>query len=261
MSSTRAAVYQKVRTVKGLRGRPSLDMSREAAYRAVMAVRKPVAKRGEVSRERIVQVATELFAQKGYAGAGVDHVAARAKIAKTAIYYHFGNKEGLLSAVLDRLASEWIDGIRAVSTGAHGPIERLDRVVERMRYLVEERPWISKLFQLMALEVAEEKAEIRDTLRSISARAVEAFTEQFAAALRIAPRDAEFMARVLLGQMNSLSLGRQIEPNGVALDPAFAEIRRVMLLLAASCVDASLIPAMELRLEERGAAEVLPAGD
>lgn len=218
-------------------------------------------RRGEVSRERILQVAIELFTRKGYAGAGVDHVAVRAKIAKTAIYYHFGNKEGLLSAVLERLASEWIDGIRAVSTGEHGPIERLDRVLAGMRVLVEERPWISKLFQLMALEVAEGKPEIRRTLHEISARSVTACSEQFAAALRIGTRDADVMARVLLGQMNSLSLAREIEQGGLDMDRAFAEIRHVMLVLAAGFVDDTLLPSIRRRLEVRGASEVLPAGD
>jgi AcrR family transcriptional regulator len=62
----------------------------------------------DVSRERILEAAAELFSQKGYAGTGVDELAARAEIAKTAIYYHFGSKEGLVTAVLDRAATAWI---------------------------------------------------------------------------------------------------------------------------------------------------------
>ena len=38
-----------------------------------------------VTRERILDAATELFAQKGYAGTGVDQLATRSGIAKTAI--------------------------------------------------------------------------------------------------------------------------------------------------------------------------------
>ena len=91
------------------------------------------------SRERILQAAAELFAQRGYAGVGVDEVASRSGIAKTALYYHFGNKDGLLVAVLERTAAAWIDGIRQASSAGAEPFDRLDRALAGMRTLLEEK--------------------------------------------------------------------------------------------------------------------------
>lgn len=50
----------------------------------------------------ILNVATEEFAQRGFAGARVDEIAARTRTTKRMIYYYFGSKEKLYVAVLEK---------------------------------------------------------------------------------------------------------------------------------------------------------------
>ena len=50
----------------------------------------------------ILDVATAEFADRGYAGARVDEIAARTRTTKRMIYYYFGGKEQLYIAVLER---------------------------------------------------------------------------------------------------------------------------------------------------------------
>jgi AcrR family transcriptional regulator len=50
----------------------------------------------------ILDVATREFAERGYSGGRVDEIAARTRTTKRMIYYYFGNKEGLWTAVLER---------------------------------------------------------------------------------------------------------------------------------------------------------------
>jgi TetR/AcrR family transcriptional regulator len=56
----------------------------------------------ERSRERILDAALEEFAAKGFAGARVEAIAKAAGLNKQLISHHFGGKEGLYRAVLDR---------------------------------------------------------------------------------------------------------------------------------------------------------------
>src|ERR1044072_8432215 len=56
----------------------------------------------ERTRADILAVATEEFAQNGYAGARVDEIAAKTRTTKRMIYYYFGGKEQLYVAVLER---------------------------------------------------------------------------------------------------------------------------------------------------------------
>ncbi|MET9436611.1 TetR family transcriptional regulator [Streptomyces sp. NPDC006551] len=54
------------------------------------------------TRAEILDVATEEFARLGFAGARVDEIAARMRTTKRMIYYYFGSKEQLFTAVLER---------------------------------------------------------------------------------------------------------------------------------------------------------------
>src|SRR5438034_9754094 len=56
----------------------------------------------ERTQESILQAAFKEFAAKGFAGARVDRVAARAAINKRMLYHYFGDKEGLFREVLRR---------------------------------------------------------------------------------------------------------------------------------------------------------------
>lgn len=201
--------------------------------------------RGDLSRERILEAATELFSQRGYAGVGVDQLAARSAIAKTAIYYHFGNKEGLLAAVLDRAATAWIEGIREASRQAGGPIERLDRALLGMRAMLEEKPWILKLLQILALEVADDKPEIRATLQSILRRARDAIVTGMGEALGIEVPGAEIVAALILAFLDGIALGVHLAPEEISLDDVFAEIRRATMFMVAIRLRPDLMEVIE----------------
>jgi AcrR family transcriptional regulator len=56
----------------------------------------------ERTRAEILDVATKEFADRGYAGARVDEIAAKTSTTKRMIYYYFGGKEQLYVAVLER---------------------------------------------------------------------------------------------------------------------------------------------------------------
>jgi AcrR family transcriptional regulator len=56
----------------------------------------------ERTRADILDEATAEFAERGFAGARVDEIAARTRTTKRMLYYYFGSKQGLYLAVLER---------------------------------------------------------------------------------------------------------------------------------------------------------------
>src|SRR5439155_13625736 len=56
---------------------------------------------GDRTRAALLDAALEEFAAKGFAGARVRDMAARAGVSKDLIAYHFGSKDGLYVAVQD----------------------------------------------------------------------------------------------------------------------------------------------------------------
>src|SRR3990167_450910 len=62
-------------------------------------------RRGEDSRRDLKETAIDCFARYGYQGTSIDRIAREAGVTKGAIYYHFKDKNDLLSAaVADRVA-------------------------------------------------------------------------------------------------------------------------------------------------------------
>lgn len=57
------------------------------------------------ARERLLQAATEVFAQKGYATATVREIVEAAGVTKPVLYYYFGSKEGLYLALMQEAFS------------------------------------------------------------------------------------------------------------------------------------------------------------
>ncbi|MGW8322107.1 MAG: TetR/AcrR family transcriptional regulator, partial [Thermodesulfobacteriota bacterium] len=58
-------------------------------------------KRGERTRNHILEVTRKLFAQPGFRGVTLDQIAEETGTAKSSILWHFGSKEHLLLEVLD----------------------------------------------------------------------------------------------------------------------------------------------------------------
>jgi AcrR family transcriptional regulator len=90
---------------------------------------RPKANDGVV-RARIIGAARVVFAEKGYSGAKVDEIVARAKTTKPMVYYYFGSKEGLFASVLEDVYA----GMRKIEQSLN--LAQLP-VLEAMRQVVQ----------------------------------------------------------------------------------------------------------------------------
>jgi AcrR family transcriptional regulator len=70
----------------------------------------------EQNRVKLIAAAREAFAEKGYSAASMDELTAKASLTRGALYHNFGDKRGLLAAVVDQIDSEM--AARAQEIGA-----------------------------------------------------------------------------------------------------------------------------------------------
>ncbi|MGE0214646.1 TetR/AcrR family transcriptional regulator [Mycolicibacterium sp.] len=78
-------------------------------------------RRSEKKRNAILDAAQELFVADGYELTSVDAIAARADVSKRTVYDHFGDKEGIHAAVVDRVASRLLGTVRLALEEELGP--------------------------------------------------------------------------------------------------------------------------------------------
>ena len=62
--------------------------------------------RGQATRQHLVEVATELFADRGYEGTSIEAVLERGGVSRGSLYHHFANKEGLFEAVVEAVHAQ-----------------------------------------------------------------------------------------------------------------------------------------------------------
>jgi AcrR family transcriptional regulator len=117
------------------------------------------------TRERLLETAIEMFAERGYAATGVDALCRRAGVAKTGLYWEFQNKVGLLNAVIDQVVAEWVDQIREAARTAGEPREKLDVALGSLRRRVSERPELFRVLLVVLAERTQVDEEAREALR------------------------------------------------------------------------------------------------
>lgn len=66
------------------------------------------------NRARLVRAARDAFATQGYAAASMDDLTATAGLTRGALYHQFGDKKGLLWAVVEQIDGEMADRLGAV---------------------------------------------------------------------------------------------------------------------------------------------------
>ena len=82
------------------------------------------------TRAEILDVATQEFARAGYDGARVDEIAARTRTTKRMIYYYFGGKEQLFTAVLERAYGVIREAEQELDVDHLDPVAAIRRLAE-----------------------------------------------------------------------------------------------------------------------------------
>ncbi|MGH3629771.1 MAG: TetR/AcrR family transcriptional regulator [Sciscionella sp.] len=98
-----------------------------------------------MSRDRIIlEAATRLFAERGFAGVGVDALAAESGITGSAVYRHFSSKDEILATLFDRLMDTLLMRMGDELPDAE---EELDRLISIHVEFVLANPELTTIWQ------------------------------------------------------------------------------------------------------------------
>jgi AcrR family transcriptional regulator len=81
--------------------------------------------RAAATRERLLDAARELFAERGYAAVGTEEVVRRAEVTRGALYHHFRDKRDLFQAVHEQMEGELVEALASKIAGIEDPEELL----------------------------------------------------------------------------------------------------------------------------------------
>jgi AcrR family transcriptional regulator len=89
----------------------------------------------------ILRAAEHEFAERGYDAARVDRIAARARVNKAMLYYHYGSKQALYVAILREMFGAVGARARAIADGPGLPSDKLDAFIAAVVDEASARPW------------------------------------------------------------------------------------------------------------------------
>lgn len=154
---------------------------------------------GAESKQRVIEVARELFGQTGYRGTTVRAIATAAGVDPAMVFYFFGTKQGLFSAVVD-MSADVPPAIESIFAGD------LDTIGERIvRTLVENLDKSGRTPLVMLTRSAPTDPQSEALLRDFIEREI---TDRLAALL--GTPDAALRAGMVNVQILGLAVARYI---------------------------------------------------
>jgi TetR/AcrR family transcriptional regulator len=184
-------------------------------------------------KDEILDVATELFAERGYEGVSMNDVAERVGMRKASLFYHYPSKDALYEASLDRLIASLQEPLEAIYSSGGSFTERLDALTSTLVVALGERPYAARILVREAMDwgpVMRGKLHARILL----------VLEAGAAWLRAGQEDGVFVdgdpKHIVLSALGfhlmPFILGQLVERyTGTSpFDPAFVEKRRTELV-------------------------------
>ncbi len=89
-----------------------------------------IVKEAEERRNEILDTAEQLFIEKGYDSASTNDILDRIGIARGTLYYHFGSKEEILDAIIERLTDRIVQRVSEAAGDKQRPV--LERLIKSL---------------------------------------------------------------------------------------------------------------------------------
>ena len=122
--------------------------------------RLPAARR----RRQLLDVAVDVFAEKGFHGTSMDEVAEAAGVTKPVLYQHFDSKRELYLELLEDVGSHLVAGVTAAVGAAAGPRQQVEAGFEAYFEFVTEQ---TNAFRLLFGSGGRRDEEFNDAVRRV----------------------------------------------------------------------------------------------
>ncbi|MGW1681585.1 TetR/AcrR family transcriptional regulator [Saccharopolyspora sp. NPDC002376] len=155
-----------------------------------------------VTYQRLVAVAGELFAERGYRATTLDDVADALNVKKASLYYYIDSKNSLLRAIYDQILGRIADQVLPIAELDLPADERLRRMIQsHIEFVTQERSLLSVVFQ----EESELPDEMQESIKHTKRRYEDAFENVVLQGQKdgmLRPGSARLMVLALLGMTN-----------------------------------------------------------
>jgi AcrR family transcriptional regulator len=160
----------------------------------------------EQTRERILEAAERLFAEKGFHETAMDEIVETARISKGGVYFHFPSKERLYFAMLDRLADALQREVEHEISRRRGAVEKVQGALEVVLKNLASRRRLAQIILRQGYGLGPRFERKRLEIYSRFAQLIREHLDNAVAEGSIPLLNTEITAYVWLGAINELVL-------------------------------------------------------
>ena len=199
---------------------------------------KPRRKRadGELSRERILDAATEIAAERGYEGTSIALVSKKCGLPASSIYWHFKDKDDLIAAVIERSFASWLAAWQLPDEGEAE--ERVVGVATQTAKALLDSPDFIRLGLMLALERRPEEPRARTMFIQVRAQAYQQLIENFRQfTTGLSDAEVDQLATYAMAGADGLFIAKEIGGDAVDLLALFEMHGRAIYDIARRLID------------------------
>jgi AcrR family transcriptional regulator len=156
------------------------------------------------TRDKILQAAREVFAEKGYHRALVDDIVRASQTSKGAVYHHFPNKEALFLALVDEFASRLAEAVAAAIGCAHGALGKVEAAVTAGLETFARHRDLARILLLESVSLGPAYQSKRQEVHGRFAALIQAHLDEAAAEGSIPALDTRVATLAWLGALNEV---------------------------------------------------------
>ncbi|WP_432557977.1 TetR/AcrR family transcriptional regulator [Granulicoccus sp. GXG6511] len=160
------------------------------------AMGRPARMPRDQRRLQLLDVAGQVFADKGYHNAAMDDIAEAAGVSKPVLYQHFPSKLDLYLALVDRASEEIVDLVRAAIAGTTNNSERVSAALGSFYEFVAQA---GKSFRFVFESDLIGDAQVSDRIWQAHRDLAEAIGQSIAHDTRMSPERARLLGISLVG--------------------------------------------------------------
>lgn len=156
------------------------------------------------TRQRILDAAVEVFANKGYHDARVDEIVELSGTSKGAVYFYFPSKQHIFLALIDEFARRLQEGLAQALSEEQEGIRRVSAALRSMMSIFGEYRHLAKIFLIQASGLGAAFEEKRLEIHSRFVQVIRLYLEQALKDGDIPPVDPEIAALAWMGAINEV---------------------------------------------------------
>jgi AcrR family transcriptional regulator len=188
---------------------------------------------GDNSRELILDATERLMGSRGYAATSISDICKACGLPASSVYWHFGSKEGVLAAVMERGAGRFFAAIPPRNESVDAGVQQQLAATAR---LLSSHPDFLRLFYILSLERSDDPT-VATLVRRVRDTAIAGFREAITTLLppdtpaAKAERVVDELAALAVALSDGVFIADHLEPDGTDVERMYRRLYQAVSAL------------------------------